>query len=161
MAPVVTTTDTTIVVGESVAAASLFSGSDADGDSSASYEFWDEGSGGGYFSLNGVQQGVNLAIAVSAADLANTPQSVASPRCWCRERRQRVGRDRQRYVARTSAQGASTCCGRTVALSPTHSWKILSEAVHLLLLAEVALFCGAACAVVSFCAAGCRGRFTR
>ncbi len=76
-APVATAETATAIVGQSVAAASLFSVTDADGDAVAAYQFWDSTAGNGHFSVNGMAQGVNVAIAVSAADLANT-QFVAS-----------------------------------------------------------------------------------
>src|SRR5207302_1760223 len=55
----------------SFAASSLFSVSDPDGDTIASYAFWDS-SGNGRFSVNGVNQGTNQEIIVTAAQLAQT-----------------------------------------------------------------------------------------
>ena len=71
-APVVSAQTQGLLRGETVAAASLFSVSDADGDAPVSYEFWDDINGGGHFKVNGVQQAAGQSIAVSAADLANT-----------------------------------------------------------------------------------------
>ena len=71
-APVVTASDQTLLLGQAVDASSLFSVSDADSDPITNYEFWDSTAGNGQFTVNGVAQGVNVAIAVSAADLANT-----------------------------------------------------------------------------------------
>jgi hypothetical protein len=62
----------TVLLGQAVDAATLFSVSDADGDPIASYELFDSSPGGGHFAVSGVEQGVNVAIPVSAADLAST-----------------------------------------------------------------------------------------
>ncbi len=70
-APTVGAQDTTVLYGQSKAAASLFSVSDPDGDAIRQYEFWDDVEGGGYFATDGVQQAAGQAIPVSAADLAN------------------------------------------------------------------------------------------
>jgi Ca2+-binding RTX toxin-like protein len=70
-APVADAEAATILTGEAVAAASLFSVSDADGDAAVRYEFWDDVAGGGYWRVNGIQQAAAAAIAVEAADLAN------------------------------------------------------------------------------------------
>src|SRR5439155_39177 len=66
------TANQTVLLNQSVAASSLFSVTDADSDPIAKYEFWDDVNGGGYWRVNGVQQAAAQAIAVSAADLANT-----------------------------------------------------------------------------------------
>jgi Ca2+-binding RTX toxin-like protein len=71
-APVAEAQNATLLTAETVAAASLFSVSDADGDAPAQYEFWDNVAGGGYWRLNGAQQAAAAAIAVDAADLATT-----------------------------------------------------------------------------------------
>ena len=87
-APVVGTSTQTALLGQSVDAASLFSVSDADGDPIASYEFWDGTAGGGHFTVNGVEQGVNVSIPVSAGDLAITQfvagTDIASDQLWVR-----------------------------------------------------------------------------
>ena len=87
-APVAQATDATILTGETVAAAGLYSVSDADGDAVAKVEFWDDVAGGGYFRVNGVQQGAAQAIPVSAADLANAEYvggaSGGTERVWVR-----------------------------------------------------------------------------
>lgn len=67
--PVVTATNGTIRAGQAVAAKSLFQVSDANGDAITRYAFWDGGSGGGYFRVNGVVQPAGRTIYVSAADL--------------------------------------------------------------------------------------------
>ncbi|HVO47213.1 MAG TPA: hypothetical protein VMT29_12845, partial [Steroidobacteraceae bacterium] len=54
----------------SVAASTLFSVSDPDGDTIQKYEFWDGGASGGYFSASGAPQPANAAIPVAAGDLA-------------------------------------------------------------------------------------------
>src|SRR6202040_758883 len=56
--------------GQSFAASSLFTARDADGDAITKYAFWDAGSGGGHLVLNGVAQGVNQEIDVTAAQLS-------------------------------------------------------------------------------------------
>ena len=71
-APVVSAANVEILTGTAVAAETLFTVTDADGDAAVRYEFWDDVAGGGYFRVNGVQQGAMQAIAVTAADLANT-----------------------------------------------------------------------------------------
>jgi hypothetical protein len=69
-APVVTpASNQTATHGQSYAAASLFTVSDADGDSIAEYDFWNTGGGGGRFVLGGVAQGTNQDIYVPAAQL--------------------------------------------------------------------------------------------
>jgi Ca2+-binding RTX toxin-like protein len=55
----------------SLAAGSLLSYSDADGDAVVSYMFWDESTGGGHFTVNGAVQGANTAITVAAANIAD------------------------------------------------------------------------------------------
>jgi len=73
-APTVTASNfTTTSVGQNIAASSLFSYSDADGQSATQYQFGD-GTGGtsGHFVVNGVTQGVGVEITVSAAQLAQT-----------------------------------------------------------------------------------------
>src|SRR5947208_13297102 len=64
--------DPSILPDQAVAAGSLFSVTDVDSDPIAKYEFWDDVNGGGYWRVNGVQQAAAQAIAVSAADLANS-----------------------------------------------------------------------------------------
>jgi hypothetical protein len=66
-APAVTVSNARAVHGESFAASSLFGVSDADGDAITKYAFWDIGTGGGHLSLNGVAQGTNQEIDVTAA----------------------------------------------------------------------------------------------
>jgi hypothetical protein len=68
--PVVTGSNLTAAHGQSFAAASLFTGSDADADSIATYAFWNSGAGGGHFVLNGVAQGTNQEIDVTAGQLS-------------------------------------------------------------------------------------------
>jgi len=68
-APVATASDASIAWGQSVAASSLFSVADADGDIPAAYDFWDGGEAGGYFSVNGIRQGARQSIVIGAADL--------------------------------------------------------------------------------------------
>ena len=87
-APVVSASDATILTNEAAEAGSLFAVTDADGDAIATYEFWDDVNGGGYFSVDGVQQAAGVAIAVAAADLADTDYvggaSGGTERVWVR-----------------------------------------------------------------------------
>ena len=69
-APTVTGSNVTAAHGQSFAASSLFTARDADGDTISKYAFWDTGTGGGHFVLNGVAQGVNQEIDVTAAQLS-------------------------------------------------------------------------------------------
>ena len=71
-APTIAASDGTLLFGATVAASSLFSVLDQDGDTPTQYEFWDSTTGNGHFSVNGIEAGVNVTIPVSAADLANT-----------------------------------------------------------------------------------------
>jgi Tryptophan-rich Synechocystis species C-terminal domain len=68
--PVVTVSNLTANHGQSFAASSLFTASDPDGDSITQYGFWNLGTGGGHYVLNGVAQGTNREIDVSAAQLS-------------------------------------------------------------------------------------------
>jgi hypothetical protein len=68
--PAVTVANARAVHGESFAASSLFGVSDADGDAMSKYAFWDTGTGGGHFVLNGVAQGTNQEIDATAAQLS-------------------------------------------------------------------------------------------
>jgi RTX calcium-binding nonapeptide repeat (4 copies) len=67
--PAVTATSLDASHGQSFAASSLFSVSDPLVDVMATYAFWDTGSGGGHFLLNGVDQGTNHEIDVTASQL--------------------------------------------------------------------------------------------
>jgi hypothetical protein len=67
--PVVSASDQTLAQGSTVAASSLFTASDSDGESIVQYDFWDS-SGNGHFALNGVPQGINQDIYVTATQLA-------------------------------------------------------------------------------------------
>jgi len=69
-APVVTVSNRTATHGQSLAASSLFTANDPDGDTITNYAFWDTGSGGGHFVLNGVLQGTNQEIDVTAGQLS-------------------------------------------------------------------------------------------
>jgi len=71
-APVVTAANSTVLLEQSVAASTLFSVTDADADTITQYEFWDSTAGNGHFAVNGIEQGVNVAIGVAAAQLADT-----------------------------------------------------------------------------------------
>jgi hypothetical protein len=69
-APTVTGSNVTAAHGQSFAAASLFTATDADGDTITKYAFWNSGTGGGHFVFNGVAQGTSQEIDVSAAQLS-------------------------------------------------------------------------------------------
>jgi hypothetical protein len=69
----VTLTSSNAILGKgqtSVAASSLFTASDTDGDTVTQYDFWNLGTGGGRFLVNGVAQGTDQQIIVSAAQLS-------------------------------------------------------------------------------------------
>ena len=74
--PVVTVANVTATVGQSFAASSLFSVTDADGDIITKYQFYDGPVGTGHFTVNGVAEGINQIIDVSAAQLAQTTFTV-------------------------------------------------------------------------------------
>jgi Ca2+-binding RTX toxin-like protein len=73
-APVVTAADQNVAKNSSLAVSSLFQVSDADNDAITNYRFWDSTADGasGHFVVNGVAQGTNQSIDVSAAQLAQT-----------------------------------------------------------------------------------------
>jgi probable HAF family extracellular repeat protein len=68
--PTVSVSNVMAMHGQSFAASSLFTASDADGDMIPTYAFWDTGTGGAHFMLNGVGQGTNQEIDVAAAQLS-------------------------------------------------------------------------------------------
>src|SRR5262245_8424748 len=72
--PVVTASDQTVARNTTLAASSLFSASDADGDTITGYRFWDSTTdpSSGHFAINGIAQGTNQNIDVTAAQLAQT-----------------------------------------------------------------------------------------
>jgi Ca2+-binding RTX toxin-like protein len=73
--PVVTPVHANVNVqgGASVALATLFNVSDADGNAITQYRFWDDNSAGGYFLVNGVARlWSGSAVTINAADLPNT-----------------------------------------------------------------------------------------
>ena len=71
-APVVAPTSTSVVASykSSVAATTLFTVYDQDGDAITQYDFWDNGMGGGHWSINGVAQGSSVEIIVNASQLS-------------------------------------------------------------------------------------------
>src|SRR5581483_7258148 len=73
-APVTTAADVTADRGVSLDAASLFTVSDAENDGITAYQFWDSTAtaSSGHWVVNGVAQGANVAIDVSAAQLSQT-----------------------------------------------------------------------------------------
>ncbi|MGY4628274.1 hypothetical protein [Bradyrhizobium sp. USDA 4486] len=73
-APVVTAPDYHAAPSQSIAASSLFSVSDPDGDSITQYQFWDSTASvsSGHWAISGTVQPVNTAINVNAAQLAAT-----------------------------------------------------------------------------------------
>jgi hypothetical protein len=71
-APTVTGKNVTVAAGGSIAAGSIFTGQDLDGNSTITkYAFWDAGKGGGFFTVNGVAQAPGAWIEVNASDLGN------------------------------------------------------------------------------------------
>jgi hypothetical protein len=73
-APIATAANASVGTEFSVAASSLFSINDADGDAITRYEFWDDGGTApvsGHFAIDGVAQASGVAIPVDAADLGH------------------------------------------------------------------------------------------
>ena len=69
--PVVSVTNQwTVSLAQTFAASTLFSATDPAGTALTQYAFWDTGSGGAHFLLNGVAQSTNQAIDVTAAQLS-------------------------------------------------------------------------------------------
>ncbi len=86
-APTVTGGSSTISLGSTVSAASLFTVSDADGQTPTKYELWDN-AGAGHFSKAGTALATGTAVAVSAAELADVSyvagNAAASEVLWMR-----------------------------------------------------------------------------
>ena len=78
--PVVTPVNSSIssMQGQSFASASLFTYSDPFGSAATQYDFWDTGTGGGYFALNGTALGVNQNNIITAAQLSQLTYQVGS-----------------------------------------------------------------------------------
>ena len=70
-APVVTTSNKTVTHNQSIAASSLFTATDPDGDTITTYALKDV-TGNGHFVVNGVVQASNVEIDLTAAQLAQT-----------------------------------------------------------------------------------------
>jgi hypothetical protein len=72
--PLATPTRTNVVAahGQSFAASSLFTANDPFGDAITDYDFWDSGTGGGHFVLNGQTLGANQDNYISASQLPQT-----------------------------------------------------------------------------------------
>lgn len=87
-APVVSVADARVLLGQAVAVATLFSVSDEEGGAPTQYQFKDSTAGHGYFTVGGIEQGVHVAISVSAADLADTAfvaaPEIATDLVWAR-----------------------------------------------------------------------------
>ena len=73
-APVTVAPDFSALRGQNIAAVNLFSVTDLDGDAITKYQFWDStaDSASGHWVVNGVAQGANVAIDVTAAQLSST-----------------------------------------------------------------------------------------
>jgi autotransporter passenger strand-loop-strand repeat protein len=85
--PVETVSNVMLRKGQSsIAASNLLTTSDSDGDAVAKYAFWDLGTGGGHFLINGVAQGTNQEIDVPASQLAQVTYQVgaAADTIWAR-----------------------------------------------------------------------------
>src|SRR5260370_35848818 len=76
-APVVTASNAAIATGQSVAASSLFTARDPDGDTITKYQFYDA-TGSGHFVVGGVAQASATVIDVTAAQLATTAYQAGS-----------------------------------------------------------------------------------
>jgi Putative Ig domain/RTX calcium-binding nonapeptide repeat (4 copies) len=71
-APVVSVSEATVLMNEAVAVSVLLPTTDAHGDETLQYSLYDYVNGGGYFQVNGLQQGAQQWFTVSGADLINT-----------------------------------------------------------------------------------------
>jgi hypothetical protein len=79
-APQVSTVDPDLQLNEVVDVSTLFSVSDSEGDAITQYEFWDATAGGAAFAIDGMTQGENQSIPVSALQLSDvTVQGGAQP----------------------------------------------------------------------------------
>jgi hypothetical protein len=72
LAPAVATANATLAANTAIAASSLFSAADGDGDTITRYQFWDSTPGSGTFRIAGVAQAANVNIDVMANQLAAT-----------------------------------------------------------------------------------------
>jgi hypothetical protein len=72
--------------GQTFAVSSLFSYSDPFGSAAKSYDVWDTGGGGGYFSLNGTKLAANQDNVISASQLSQLSYHVGSgtDKLWIR-----------------------------------------------------------------------------
>ncbi|HWU54907.1 MAG TPA: hypothetical protein VN175_05345, partial [Rhizomicrobium sp.] len=79
-APVMTTTNLRVTAGQTLALSSLFSVSDADGDSMTRYQLWDSTAdpNSGHFVINGVTMAASTVIDITAAQLAQTSFATGS-----------------------------------------------------------------------------------
>ncbi|CAN7258582.1 hypothetical protein LJR220_001128 [Bradyrhizobium sp. LjRoot220] len=80
LAPVVTASNVVAAPHQTVAASSFFTATDPDGDAITNYQLWDSSSdpASGHWTLNGITQGVNSAIDITAAQLANAAFQAAT-----------------------------------------------------------------------------------
>src|ERR1019366_2642700 len=72
VAPAVSASAATVGLNEAVAVSSLLPTTDADGDATLQYQFYDYANGGGYFQVNGGQQAAGQWFTGFGADLAHT-----------------------------------------------------------------------------------------
>jgi hypothetical protein len=79
-APITTPNSNSVIAGngQTFAASSLFTASDADTDGITQYDFWDTGSGGGRWMLNGTPLGTNQDNFVNAAQLGQVTYKAGS-----------------------------------------------------------------------------------
>ncbi len=75
--PVVSASNVTTVSGQVFAASSLFSVTDADGDTMTKYALWDT-NGNGHWSVNGATQAANVEVDITAAQLSETTYQAGS-----------------------------------------------------------------------------------
>ena len=76
-APVVTTSSTTLTHNQTIAASSLFTATDLDGDPITTFALKDV-TGNGHFVVNGVAQATNVEIDLTAAQMAQTTSHAGS-----------------------------------------------------------------------------------
>lgn len=72
--PTISASGTSVPLGLSQSASSLFAVSDTDGDTITAYEFWDSGGdiGSGYLTVNGEERRANSVVSVSSSQLSST-----------------------------------------------------------------------------------------
>lgn len=77
-APVSVALDQIVAKNATIAASSLLTVVDQDHDTISHYQFWDSTAGNGHFSIDGVEQGINVAIDVTGSQLSHVSFSTTA-----------------------------------------------------------------------------------